>query len=123
MPVRRLAGNEHGIFGQYPAGEGNSLHCDVYDPRFRPWYVASASIAKNVVVMIDAGSGMSKGNRTRAKKAAQTVLDTLSGDDSFTVLKFDSQAKIRESTTKFDACVSEQLVTATPENVKTMSTW
>ena len=123
MPVRRPAGNEHGIFGQYPAGVGNPAYCDVFDPRFRPWYVASASIAKNVVVMIDTGSGMSKGNRTRAKKAAKTVLDTLSGDDSFTVLKFDSQAKIRSSTTKFDACVSKQLVTATPENVNTMLTW
>ena len=73
--------------------------------------------------MLDTGSGMKASDRTRAKNAAKTVLGALGSDDSFTVLKFDSEPQIMSSTSKYDKCVAEQLVSATPDNKKLLQAW
>ena len=73
--------------------------------------------------MIDVGNGMKASDKVLAQNAAKVVLSTLSGDDFFTVVKVDSEPKIMTSASKFDKCVSEQLISATPENVARMKKW
>ena len=56
--------------------------CDRYDPRFRPFYVETATPeAKDVVLVIDTSASMTGEKLHVAKEAAKTVLDTMNPKD------------------------------------------
>ena len=98
--------------------------CDKFDPRFRPWYVAAASKPKNVIIMIDSSKTTNDKDRAKvAKDVTAALLSTLSSDDSFNVVDFDESARTRVSRNIFDSCVSEQLISSTPENINLMKQW
>lgn len=113
--------NANGLVGIFPGDKTEK--CDEYDPRFRPWYVAAASAPKNVIIMIESGTMQGKDRTNAAKSAAAIVLNTLSSDDTFNVVIFGSQPRTKSSLTEFDECISEQLVSATPQNLETMRQW
>jgi len=73
--------SEQGMYWNYPAFE-DKADCRAYDPRFRPFYVETATPEpKDVVTIID-HSGSMKGARMRAaKEAAKTVLSTMNPRD------------------------------------------
>jgi hypothetical protein len=55
-------GSNRGLFREYPGNYhgDDSNKCGDYDPRYRPWYTAAASGAKNVIILIDKSSSMTK---------------------------------------------------------------
>ena len=56
--------------------------CDKYDPRYRPFYVETATPeAKDVVLVVDISASMTGENLYIAKEAAKTVLDTMNPKD------------------------------------------
>lgn len=61
---------------------------DLYDARMRPWYVSGASSPKDVVVLVDSSGSMTGSRRDIAKGVVFEILDTLTDNDYFTVLKF-----------------------------------
>ncbi|KAL3827394.1 hypothetical protein ACHAXA_003128 [Cyclostephanos tholiformis] len=66
-----------------------------YDPRRRPWFVAASSGPKDVIILIDVSQGMSNLDKmSSTKKAAITIIETLTVHDKFTVLAFTDETKI-----------------------------
>jgi hypothetical protein len=74
-------GSEKGGFIEYPgrrqwyqsyptSTDPNALscrvlvdRCDMYDPRYRPWYIQALSGPKNILLLLDTGSSMAQGDR------------------------------------------------------------
>jgi len=61
---------------------------DLYDARMRPWYVAGASSRKDVIILVDSSGSMTGSRRDIAKGVVFEILDTLTDNDHFLVLKF-----------------------------------
>ena len=57
---KAYVGTNLGSFRVYPASRqlDEDGFCIDYDPRFRPWYVAATSGAKNVLLLIDVSGSM-----------------------------------------------------------------
>ena len=74
-------GSEQGVMTGFPAYD-DTVACDKYDPRPRPFYVETATPeAKDVVLVIDTSWSMVGDKLIVAKEAAKTVLDTLNPKD------------------------------------------
>lgn len=61
---------------------------DLYDARMRPWYVAGASSRKDVVILVDSSGSMTGSRRDIAKGVVFEILDTLTDNDHFLIMKF-----------------------------------
>ena len=73
--------SEQGILANFPAFEDDAS-CGSYDPRFRPFYVETATPEPKDVVLVIDHSGSMSGERLRvAKEAAKTVLRTMNPRD------------------------------------------
>ena len=74
-------GTEQGVLTNYP-GFAGFTDCSNYDPRYRPWYVETATPEpKDVVVVIDRSGSMGTSRMNIAKEAAITVLSTMNPRD------------------------------------------
>ncbi len=92
-----------GNFVQYPYGPATGYG---YDPRRRPWFAASASGPKDVVVVVDVTDYT---NSAFLTEVVGTLLSRLSGDDYVNVVaKHQSQLK--------SPCFGEHLARATEKN-------
>ena len=79
-------GSSNGVFRIYPS---LTQKCDgSYDPRFRPWYVAATTGKKNVIILLENSVTMNSSRLAKAKKAAESVIDTLGNGDAFGVVVF-----------------------------------
>lgn len=79
------------VFRQIPAR--HQEQCGQYDPRRRPWFVAASSGPKDVVLVIDTSGSMDDyGRMDTAKRAAITVVDTLTVADRVAVVSFSDTA-------------------------------
>ena len=66
-----------GVYTGFPVFD-DLAPCDLYDPRYRPFYVETATPeAKDVVLVIDSSASMTGKKFTIAKEAAKTVLQSL----------------------------------------------
>lgn len=66
-----------------------SDECGEYDPRVRPWYVASSSGPKDVVIVMDISASMMKQGRLElAKDAVASVLGTMNANTFVNVVLF-----------------------------------
>lgn len=61
---------------------------DLFDARTRPWYVAGASMPKDMVILVDTSGSMTGLRREIAKGVVFEILDTLTNNDYFSVLRF-----------------------------------
>jgi len=66
----QYVGTYNGLHRTYP---GHELKCD-YDPRYRPWYVAAASGAKNIILIIDSSNSMDEFLKLEGAKEATKQL-------------------------------------------------
>ena len=74
-------GSEQGVMTNFPVFDDKE-DCDKYDPRYRPFYVETATPeAKDVVLVVDISASMTGENLYIAKEAAKTVLDTMNPKD------------------------------------------
>ena len=74
-------GSKEGVLTNFPVYEDKE-ECPKYDPRYRPFYVETATLeAKDVVLVIDTSRSMVGDKIDKAKEAANTVLDTLNPKD------------------------------------------
>ena len=74
-------GSEEGMLTLFPAFE-DEAPCPSFDPRFRPWYVETATPEpKDVVLVIDTSGSMTTALMNVAKEAAKTVLSTMNPRD------------------------------------------
>lgn len=74
-------GSEEGVMTNFPVYDDKDP-CDRYDPRFRPFYVETATPeAKDVVLVIDTSASMDTTKLTGAIQAANTVLETMNPKD------------------------------------------
>lgn len=109
-------GSEQGVMTNFPAYD-DPVKCDGYDPRFRPFYVETATPeAKDVVLVIDTSFSMVGDKLDTAKEAAKTVLDTLNPKDQVGIVSFVDKVKTPNS----ENCYSKQLALAIPPNVRNM---
>ena len=70
-----------GVLTSFPVHD-DSVPYDEYDPRYRPFYVETATPeAKDVVLVIDSSVSMTDKKITIAKEAAKTVFDSLNPKD------------------------------------------
>ena len=84
-------GASTGAFRIFPARHAGD--CGKYDPRVRPWYVASSSGPKDVVLVLDVSGSMTQSGRADLMvDAAQAVIKTLTIADWFSVVLFSSSA-------------------------------
>ena len=84
-------GASTGAFRIFPARHAGD--CGAYDPRVRPWYVASSSGPKDVVLVLDVSGSMTESGRAVLMvDAAQAVIKTLTIADWFSVVLFSSSA-------------------------------
>ena len=102
---KAYVGTHLGIFRSYPTIRNKT--CQNYDPRFRPWYAAASSGAKNVLIFIDTSEKMYRDPINLAKLVAETAIDTLSNNDFFGVVSFNENAQ---------SVHSEGMVRGTQEN-------
>ena len=73
--------SEEGMLANFPAFE-DSADCTSYDPRFRPFYVETATPEPKDVVFVFDTSGSMHGRRIFvAKEAAKTLLSTMNPRD------------------------------------------
>ena len=75
-------GSEKGVMTNFPVYDDNE-ECSRYDPRYRPFYVETATPeAKDVVLVIDTSASMVGQNKINiAREAANTVLETMNPKD------------------------------------------
>ena len=74
-------GSEEGVMTNFPTYD-DTEPCDRYDPRYRPFYVETASPeTKDVVLVMDTSRSMTGDKLDVAREAAKTVLDTMNPKD------------------------------------------
>ena len=79
--------SEQGVLSNFPAFE-DTADCGSYDPRFRPFYVETATPEpKDVVLVIDHSGSMSGSRMIVAKEAAKTVLRTMNPRDRASIFQ------------------------------------
>ena len=76
---------------------------DMFDCRLRSWYLQAATCRKTVIILMDT-SGSMKGLRMKiARSTVHQILDTLTDDDYFNIIKVNENMKliIPENVTKY----------------------
>ncbi len=103
-------GHASGGYRIFPGASGSS--CTNYDPRYRPWWLASQSIPKSVIIVMDVSGSMVTADRMgRARDAVTTLLNTLNPDDYVGVVAFDSTIHTA------GGCFATQLAAANGYNI------
>lgn len=82
--------SQSGFLRLYPAQPWQipKAQPDLYDGRMRPWYVAGASSRKDVIILVDSSGSMTGSRRDIARGVVFEILDTLTDNDHFLILKF-----------------------------------
>ena len=109
-------GAHNGLFRMTPAK--HQSECWEYDPRRRPWFVAASSGPKDVVLVLDISQSMAESETRekrfqKAKKAAETVIDTLTVADKIAVVLFNGNASVLTLASNDNL---EQLIVASDDN-------
>lgn len=83
-------GDRLGFLRTFPAHKWRIQRTDpdMFDARTRTWYVAGASAPKDVVILVDTSGSMTGLRREIAKGVVFEILDTLTSNDYFAVLRF-----------------------------------
>lgn len=111
-------GSEEGVLTNFPVYDDNE-DCSKYDPRYRPFYVETATPeAKDVVLVIDTSASMAGDKLITAREAANTVLDTMNPKDQVGIVSFNHEVSTPGLNGGKSMCYSQRLALAIPENIK-----
>jgi len=116
-------GSEQGVMTNFPVFDDKE-ECDKYDPRYRPFYVETATPeAKDVVLVVDISASMTGEKLYIAKEAAKTVLDTMNPKDQVGIVAFNNYASTPGDVGGKSRCYSEGLALAIPTNIRKMKSY
>ncbi|CAG0894167.1 unnamed protein product [Darwinula stevensoni] len=73
---------------RWPDGEGNDIEPDVFDVRWQPWYLATASSPKDIIMLIDTSGSVHGQVLQLLKLTAKMLLNTLGEDDYILIANF-----------------------------------
>ncbi|KAL5510739.1 hypothetical protein EMCRGX_G006337, partial [Ephydatia muelleri] len=105
-------GSETGVCNVYPAFRADS--CGSFDPRFRPWYTASATPNfKDVVVVVKNNRFINPDDYNTLIQAANILINTLNPRDRLAVLMYNSGVH----RPALSGCYASSLSTASPANI------
>jgi von Willebrand factor type A domain len=90
QPLQIHYGTKDGIHRIFPGRASTSQNCPhTYDPRKRPWYAASSSGRKNIVLLLDLSSTISTGIRLqKMKDAAEFIISSTNIADNVALITF-----------------------------------
>uniref|UniRef100_A0A1W7RAW1 Voltage-dependent calcium channel subunit alpha-2/delta-3 n=1 Tax=Hadrurus spadix TaxID=141984 RepID=A0A1W7RAW1_9SCOR len=102
-----------GFLRIYPAMKWrNGEKTDMYDCRLTQWFIQAAASPKDIVILLD-GSGSMLGLRKEiARNVVLTILDTLTDNDYFTVIRFSADIEY------MSPCSEGSMVQANDENIR-----
>lgn len=103
--------NGSGLFRHFPATNWNFHPVNTYDCRTRNWYTGAAISAKDVIIMIEVSGSMLGKRIIIAKDVVRNILNTLTPNDFFNIIKFNMTAEFLLNCTK-------GLVQATTSNIQ-----
>ncbi|XP_022802239.1 VWFA and cache domain-containing protein 1-like [Stylophora pistillata] len=113
-------GSEQGVMTNFPVYDDKDA-CNRYDPRFRPFYVETATPeAKDVVLVIDTSGSMDTTKLNGAIQAANTVLDTMNPKDQIGIVSFNDGVSTPGELGIRSPCYSVRLAQAIPTNIGEM---
>lgn len=82
-----------GMMRLFPAQKWPLPSPDLYDARMRPWYASGSSSRKDMIILVDASGSMTGSRRDIAKGVVYELLDTLTDNDHFLILKFSDKVQ------------------------------
>ncbi|CAH8494707.1 unnamed protein product [Schistosoma turkestanicum] len=77
-----------GILRVYPAFPWREQNVDMFDVRRRSWFIQSASVPKDLFILLDTSGSMTGQSLKLANVSAQKLIEALDVDDYFTVAHF-----------------------------------
>lgn len=111
-------GSEEGVMTNFPVYDDKE-ECTKYDPRYRPFYVETATPdAKDVVLVIDTSASMTGQKMYIAKEAANAVLDTMNPKDQVGIVSFSSEVSTPGANGGKSTCYGHRLALAIPANIR-----
>ncbi|CAD7085406.1 unnamed protein product, partial [Hermetia illucens] len=109
-------GSSSGFLRRFPGTawppEGSKGSKQINDFRAQNWFVQAASSPKDVVILLEASSGISETNFEISMTVAFAILDTLGENDFINLVTF------ADGVTSPVPCFRDKMVTATPDNIK-----
>ncbi|KAK0398080.1 hypothetical protein QR680_002419 [Steinernema hermaphroditum] len=109
--------SESGFMRYFPAApwvwESKGEELDLFDCRNTEWYIAGATMSKNMIIMLDLSGSMLGQRFEIAKQTIEAIMDTLSDNDYFNIMPFSKSAEF------LDECSARNtLIQATIRNKK-----
>ncbi|XP_076468811.1 voltage-dependent calcium channel subunit alpha-2/delta-3-like [Babylonia areolata] len=87
---------------------------DVFDCRMQKWYIQAASTPKNIIILLDTSGSMTGKRFTIAQSTVFTILETLSDEDYFNIIKFSKEPEY------VDPCFNGTMMPANVDNIRRM---
>ncbi|KAL8569176.1 hypothetical protein ACOMHN_035446 [Nucella lapillus] len=87
---------------------------DVFDCRMQKWYIQAASTPKNIIILLDTSGSMMGKRFTIAQSTVFTILETLSDEDYFNIIKFSKEPEY------VDPCFNGTMMPANVDNIRRM---
>uniref|UniRef100_A0A0K0ESH2 VWFA domain-containing protein n=1 Tax=Strongyloides stercoralis TaxID=6248 RepID=A0A0K0ESH2_STRER len=90
--------SESGFLRYFPASpwkfDNEPSRLDLYDCRNTEWFLASATMPKSIIIMLDLSGSMLGQRFEIAKQTVETILETLSDNDYFNIIPFSKTANL-----------------------------
>uniref|UniRef100_A0AC35U6T6 VWFA domain-containing protein n=1 Tax=Rhabditophanes sp. KR3021 TaxID=114890 RepID=A0AC35U6T6_9BILA len=90
--------SESGFMRFFPAApwafDNDATQLDLFDCRTTEWFLASATMPKNVIIMLDLSGSMLGQRFEIAKQTVEAILETLSDNDYFNIIPFSKTANL-----------------------------
>uniref|UniRef100_A0A0K0EXV0 Voltage-dependent calcium channel unc-36 (projected from Caenorhabditis elegans ortholog unc-36) n=1 Tax=Strongyloides venezuelensis TaxID=75913 RepID=A0A0K0EXV0_STRVS len=90
--------SESGFLRYFPASpwkfDNEPSRLDLFDCRNTEWFLASATMPKSIVIMLDLSGSMLGQRFEIAKQTVETILETLSDNDYFNIIPFSKTANL-----------------------------
>ncbi|XP_070193860.1 voltage-dependent calcium channel subunit alpha-2/delta-3-like [Littorina saxatilis] len=103
-----------GFFRIYPGMQWprDPEKVDVFDCRMQKWYIQAASTPKNIIILLDTSGSMTGKRFTIAQTTVSTILDTLSDEDYFNIIKYSKEPEY------VDTCFNDTMMPANVDNIR-----